>query len=381
MTTRRDFLRTSAAAGGALLAAGSPSLARAAEQFARDARDRIPAPMNILILGGTGFIGPHIVRRAVSRGHKVTIFTRGRKDGNLPEGVERLIGDRMINDTIPQGNLKSLEGRKWDAVIDDPASDPRWVKQSSELLKASGSYTFVSSTGVFLPYLTANNDENAPVVLEPAPGKQADYGIQKAQSEVQVMNVFGDRGIVVRPGYICGPGDVSDRFSYWPQRLAQGGEMLVPGKKTDPSQFIDVRDLAAFMIKLVEERRSGRYNCTGPATAIGFGTFIEEAHAALKSEAKLVWVDDYAFLRENRITYAIPWMIPEGENAYHLGINNKKAVAAGLTFRPIADTVRDTLATWPARLAALAPGAQPNFRWMMPEKEVQVLAAWKAKQG
>ena len=337
--------------------------------------------MNILIFGGTGFIGPHLVRHAISRGHKVTIFSRGRKDGDLPSSVERLIGDRTINDTIPQGNLKALEGRRFDAVIDDPATDPKWVTQSTALLKDSGAYMFVSSTGVFLPYLTANNDENAPVILVQPEGKQPEYGIQKAQSEQVVMKAFGNRGFVVRPGYICGPGDVTDRFSYWPQRFARGGEMLVPGKKTDPSQFIDVRDLVAFMLKLVEEKRGGIYNCTGPSEKLQFGQFIAEAHAALKSEAKLVWVDDYDFLKQNRISYAIPWLIPEGVNQYHLQINNRKAVAAGLTFRSIGETVRDTLADWPNRLKALPPGGQPNFRWMTPEKEQLVLAAWKAKNA
>src|SRR6185436_15912999 len=127
MSTRRDFLKTGAAASGALLA-GLPALARAAERAASAA----PAQMNILIFGGTGYIGPHLVRHAVSRGHHVTIFSRGRRDGDLPAGVERLVGDRLINDTIPKGDLKSLEGRRFDAVIDDPATDPRWVRQSAE---------------------------------------------------------------------------------------------------------------------------------------------------------------------------------------------------------------------------------------------------------
>ena len=337
--------------------------------------------MKLLIFGGTGFIGPHLVRLAVARGHSVTILSRGRRDADLPSSVERLIGDRTINDTIPAGNLKALEGRKFDAVIDDPATDPRWVMQATALLKDSGAYMFVSSTGVFLPYLTPNNDENAPVITEQPAGKPPEYGIQKAQCEQVVMRAFGNRGLVVRPGYICGPGDVSDRLSYWPQRFARGGEMLVPGKKTDPSQLIDVRDLVAFMLKLVEERRGGIYNCAGPVQKLQFGQFIEEARAALKSEAKLVWVEDYEFLRQNRMTYAIPWMIPEGENQYHLQINNRKAVAAGLTFRSIGETVRDTLATWPDRLKVLAAGAQPNFRWITPEKEVQMIAAWRARGG
>jgi 2'-hydroxyisoflavone reductase len=377
MTTRRDFLKQGAA--GALMAAAVPTLARAATRSARaDRRPSPRAPMKILIFGGTGFIGPHLVREAVARGHTVTIFSRGRRDGGLPPGVERLIGDRMITDTIPQGNLTALEGRRFDAVIDDPATDPRWVRQSATLLRDSGSYLFVSSTGVFLPYLTSDNDENGPVLLAPPDGSAPQYGHQKAQCEAIVRELFGERGTVVRPGYICGPGDVTDRFSYWPQRFARGGEILIPGKPSDPSQFIDVRDLTAFMMTLVERRQGGIFNCTGPRERLTFGEFIRTAQATLNPAATLTWIDDYAFLRERRMTYAIPWMIPEGENRYHLQIDNRKAVAAGLTFRPMADTLRDTLADWPTRLAALPPGQAPNFRWITPEKEGQVLADWKA---
>lgn len=378
MLTRRDFLRTTAIAGGAVIAGGPKALAQTAADAANGVLHRQPAPLRVLILGGTGFIGPHLVRHAVSRGHRVTIFTRGRRDGNLPPGIERLVGDRMINDTIPQGNLTALEGRRWDIVFDDSATDPRWVQQSTALLKDSGQYMFVSSTGVFLPYRTPDNDENAPVIVEPA--NSTEYGVRKAQSERVVMRAFGERGLVVRPGYIVGPGDTSDRFSYWPQRLAQGGDVLVPGKPNDPSQFVDVRDLVEFMVKLAEEKRSGTYNVTGPAERLAWGQFMTEAQAAVNPDARLVWVDDYDFLREQKMTYAIPWMIPEGENEYHLQINNKKAIAAGLRFRPIAQTVRDTLATWPERLAALPEGRQPNFRWITPEREKEVLALWAARK-
>ena len=372
MFNRRDFLRTGAAATGAVIAGGRSALAMPSR------RTGAPAPMRILILGGTGFIGPHIVRQAVARGHTVSIFTRGRRDGQLPDGVERLVGDRMINDTIAQGDLRALQGRSWDAVFDDSATDPRWVRQSTEMLKDSGLYLFVSSTGVFLPYLTSANDETAPVILEPA--TSSDYGVRKAQSEQVVRQAFGSRGLVVRPGYMVGPGDTTDRFSYWPQRFARGGEILVPGRTSDPSQFVDVRDLAAFMIKLVEEKRGGTFNATGPAQPLAWGQFITQARGALNPDATPVWVDDIAFLKAHRITYAIPWMIPEGDNEYHLRIDNRKAVAAGLTFRTIAETLGNTWADWPTRLAALPAGQQPNFRWITPEREEEVLSAWRAKR-
>jgi 2'-hydroxyisoflavone reductase len=374
MVDRRDFLRQSAALA-ALAATGSRLTAQASGLPA--GRDR-SAPLKVLILGGTGFIGPHLVRECVARGHAVTIFTRGRRDAALPPGIERLVGDRMINDTIPQGNLKALEGRRWDVVFDDSATDPRWVRQSATLLRDSGRYMFVSSTGVHLPYRSPKNDETAPLVL--TPDNSPEYGVRKAQSERVVIDTFGDRGYVVRPGYIVGPGDTTDRFSYWPQRFAAGGEILVPGRRTDPSQFIDVRDLVTFMVKLVEEDRSGIYNFTGPAQRMGFGEFIDVAHRTLNPSATLTWVDDYAFLKANQMTYAIPWMIPEGDNEHHLQIDNRKALAAGLTFRPHAETLKDTLADWPNRLAALPAGQKPNFRWITPEKEVAMLAAWKGRR-
>lgn len=371
MVDRRKFLKQSAVLAG-MAAAGS----RLAAQV--PVGNGGAAPMKVLILGGTGFIGPHLVRECIARGHTVTTFTRGRRDGNLPSGVERLTGDRMINDTIPQGNLKSLEGRKWDAVFDDSATDPRWVRQSASVLKDSGRYMFVSSTGVHLPYLSPKNDETAPVVLTPE--NSTDYGVRKAQSEKVVIDAFGSRGYVVRPGYIVGPGDNTDRFSYWPQRFAAGGEILVPGKKTDPSQFIDVRDLVKFMVKVMEENKSGTYNVTGPSKRMGFGEFIDTAHKTLNPSATLTWVDDYAFLKANQMSYAIPWMIPEGDNEHHLQIDNRKALAAGLTFRPHAETLKDTLADWPNRLAQLPAGQKPNFRWMNPEKEVAMLKLWKERK-
>lgn len=375
MTSRRDFLRTGAIAGGALIA-GCARGSQVPDGLA--ATPRSQPGLRVLVLGGTGFIGPHLVRHLVSRGHQVSIFTRGRRDADIPESVERLVGDRAITEANPQGDLRALTGRRWDVVFDDSATDPRWVTATTTVLKDSGRYVFVSSTGVFLPYLTPNNDETAPVLYDPPEGRQPEYGHNKARSERVTLGAFGDRGVVVRPGYIVGPGDTTDRFSYWPQRFARGGEILVPGKKTDPSQFVDVRDLTEFMVKLVEEQRGGIYNVTGPREPLQWSQFIAEAHAVLNPGATLLWIEDYEFLRANRVTYNIPWMIPEGDNAYHLRINNRKAVAAGLAFRPIAMTLRDTLSDWPNRLARLASDAQPNFR-LTPEREQEIIAAWKAR--
>ncbi|MEW5917908.1 MAG: NAD-dependent epimerase/dehydratase family protein [Gemmatimonadota bacterium] len=361
MTTRRDFVKGVAAIGGARLALGMPL--------------RLPplqaAPMSILVLGGTGYIGPHLVRHAVSRGHKVTIFTRGRRDADLPSEVVRLIGDR-------NGQLGALEGKRWDAVIDDSATDPEWVRQSTALLKDSvGQYLFTSSTGVFYPYLKRGLDETEPVRLtqQDANDGSESYGVRKANCERLTREAFGDRGIVVRPTYIVGPGDNSDRFPYWPQRLAKGGETLAPGKKDDPVQIIDVRDLVEFMVKLVEDKRGGVYNVAGPRNSLTISGFLEGAIAALNSSAKLTWIEDYDFLEAHKVTYSVPWVMLKGNNYGHTSTKNDKAVAAGLTFRPLATTVRDTLAWWNS--APPARTANPRFA-ITQEIEAKALADWHA---
>jgi len=377
MPSRRAFLKTSAAVGGSVLVgATAPGLLGAA------APEPLRAPMRLLILGGTGFIGPHLVKHAVSRGHKVTIFTRGRRDDSmLPSEVERLVGDR-------NGQLAALEGKQWDAVVDDSATNPDWVRQSATLLKGNvPQYLFTSSTGVYYPYLKKGLDESTPPLLE---GDQKDgsvaYGTAKAQCEKIVFDTFGNGGIVVRPSYIAGPGDTTDRFPYWPVRLPRGGEVLVPGKREDTAQFIDVRDLAEFMVKLLEDKRSGPYNVAAPKDPITMREFVEQAARALDpsagsgQHAKVTFtqVDDYDFLTENKIFSMVPWVIPTGNNFGHTAISNARAKAAGLAFRSLATTVRDTLAWWPT-----VPEARrnaPRFA-LTPEQEATVLAAWKARKG
>ncbi|MEP6617775.1 MAG: NAD-dependent epimerase/dehydratase family protein [bacterium] len=370
MTTRREFLKTGAIAGGALLI-GTDALV--AQALRNHEVSRASAKLDLLILGGTGFIGPHLVRLAVSRGHRVTIFTRGRHDAELPADIIRLQGDR-------NGDLKSLEGKKWDAVVDDSATNPDWVRQSAQLLKDSvGRYLFTSSTGVFYPYRTRGLDENGPVPLEAVDPKDgsATFGVAKARCEREVMTAFGDRGVVVRPTYIVGPGDTSDRFPYWPQRLVRGGEVLAPGKKDDPAQFIDVRDLAEFMVKLLEDGKGGAFDAVGPAEAMTFPSFLEQARAALGATAQFTWVDDYEFLEQHKIDEAIPWALLKGNDFGMMSIRNDKARAAGLTLRPLAATVRDTLAWWPT-----VPEARrnaPKFT-IKPEQEAAALAAWHARK-
>ena len=370
MPSRRDFLKTSAAVGGSVLVGtAAPGLLAAAAR-----PERASAPMRILILGGTGFIGPHLVKHAVSRGHKVSIFTRGRRDASaLPADVERLVGDR-------NGQLGALEGKKWEAVFDDSATNPDWVKQSTELLKGNvGQYSFTSSTGVYYPYLKRGLDESTPPLLEgDMKDGSAAYGINKSKCEKLVLDAFGQGGIVIRPSYIVGPGDTTDRFPYWPVRLARGGEVLVPGKPDDQSQFIDVRDLVEFMVKVVEDKRTGPFNVAGPRDPLGIRSFVEQAARAIDAKVTFTQVDDYNFLAENKIEGMVPWILPMGNDLGHTSISNARAKGAGLGFRPIATTVRDTLAWWPT-----VPEARrnaPRFA-LSAEQETTILAAWKAKKG
>lgn len=323
------------------------------------------------MLGGTGFIGPHLVRHAVARGHRVTIFTRGRRDAELPPQVVRLIGDR-------DGQLDALVGKRWDAVFDNNTSKPDYVRQSTLLLQGSaGRYVFTSSTGVYYPYLRRGVDESTPVRLEvtdPNDGSEA-YGVAKASCERIVREAFDERSVIVRPTYIVGPGDPTDRFPYWPVRLARGGEVLAPGRKSDPVQLIDVRDLAEFMVRLVEDRDSGIFNVAGPRDALTMGEFLEQARAAVDPAARLTWVEDYAFLEAHEITDSVPWVMLKGNDEGHMSVRNDRAVAAGLAFRPLATTVRDTLAWWPTVPAERRD--RPGFS-ISPEKEARALADWHA---
>jgi 2'-hydroxyisoflavone reductase len=327
----------------------------------------------MLVLGGTGFIGPHLVRHAVGRGHRVTIFTRGRRDADLPAEVVRLKGDR-------NGDLKSLEGKDWDVVVDDSATNPEWVRLSTRLLKGhAGRYLFTSSTGVYYPYKTRGIDETGPVLLEAIDPKDesARFGVAKANCERVVQAAFGADAFVVRPTYIVGPGDTTDRFPYWPQRLARGGEVLAPGRRDDPVQFIDVRDLAEFMVRLLENGRGGTYNVAGPHDTLTMPSFLEQAQSALGSRANFTQVDDYAFLKEHKIEEAIPWAMLKGNDDGMMSIRHERAEAAGLSYRPLAETVRDTQSWWLTVPEARRKSAKFAIS---PGQEAEALAAWHARK-
>ena len=374
-TTRREFLEASAAAGGALtLGLGSYACT--------------PAPssrsLNILILGGTNFTGPHLVHRALERGHSVSIFTRGRREPTIHktlfEQVEHLIGDRA-------DNLEALEGKTWDAAIDNSGSRVEWTTASAELLKdAADLYMYTSSTGVYLPYLGMDITEDTELVLEDPPEipeeNRPTYGVMKSLSEIEARKAFGeDRAIIVRPTYIVGPADPTNRWQYWPIRIQQGGEVFVPGMEDDPIQYIDARDLAEFMISLIENRTAGTFNVAGPALPMGMHEFVHGVHDVLQSDVTWVKATDYDFLVEHNVRFIIPWIIPIDNYVGSARINIDRAKAAGLTFRPLAVTVNDTLEWWHSDAVTDERRATAfnNPRGLNPEREAEVIAAWKAR--
>jgi len=384
-TSRRHFLKTSVAAGGALgfgLVSGSRLEADSLRNDKGEYRggSRQSRSLNILILGGTNFTGPHHVRYALERGHSVTIFTRGRRKPGLFQDafkhVEHLIGDR-------EDNLEALRGRTWDAVIDASGMNEKWTRDSAQLLKdAVGTYLYMSSTGVYYPYLTTEIEEGTELVLEDeSEGENLDswYGVMKARSEIEARKVFGDRTCIVRPGYIVGPLDRTHRGTCWPDRLTRGGEVLVPGKKTDLVQQIDVRDLTEWIIHLLENETHGVFNATGPAAPMTMQEFVYGMRAATSSEVTWTWIEDYDFLIEHEILVAIPWILPVGDNLGSQRINIDRAKAAGLRFRPVALTAMETLEWYYSDALTDEERADPPMA-LTPEREAEVLRAWKARE-
>ncbi|MCU0256800.1 MAG: NAD-dependent epimerase/dehydratase family protein [Vicinamibacterales bacterium] len=376
---RRSFLKASAMAGGALglpgAATARASLTREVEQAAGTAAPG--KPLRILILGGTGFIGPHQVEYALARGHQVTLLNRGRTNTSLFPSVEKLVGDR----NAPDG-YAALKGRTWDVAIDNPAQLPRWVREATAALKDSTErYVFVSTLSVFANRREVGMKEDGPLHEPGDPdattvGNQ--YGPLKVRCEMEARAAFGDRALVVRPGLIVGPGDLTDRFSYWPVRIERGGEVLAPGTPDDPVAFVDARDLTEFMVRLCEQRAGGTYNCVGPRPGLTMAGMVYGIQAATTSDARYTWVDaDFLLERKLRPYRDLPvWMPPRGDSAGWARMDCSKAIGAGLTFRPLADTSRATLEYYhrqPAeRQAALRAG-------LSPEQEREVLAAWHGR--
>lgn len=371
MTSRRTFLKTTTAASASLLLGQRALAFPNASTFAA-------APLDILILGGTGYIGPYQVREAIARGHRVTVFNRGQRQADLPKGVTYLQGDRSIEKL----NLDALKGKKWDAAIDNSQTDPAWVTKTAELLKDSVKYyLYVSSTGVFFPYTFPGfiKEDVQPITVDPD-GTTKSYGVRKYLSELENTKVFGNRAINVRPNFIVGPGDESDRFMYWPDRYARGGEILVPGAPDDHVQFADVRDLAAFMIHAIETGKTGTYNIAGDDT-ITMAKFQEAMGKVISTPPHtLTWISDMAFLRQYKLGANVPWippkLTPTGQKYGQNYINSDKAVAAGLKYRPMTDTIRDAAAWWQSLPAERRKNNKFAYK---PELEAEALRAWKAK--
>lgn len=300
--------------------------------------------MKILILGGTLFLGRHLVGAALERGHEVTLFNRGATNPGLFPHVEKLRGDR-------NGDLEALRGRHWEAVVDPSGYVPRVVGASVDLLAdAVDQYVFVSSCSVYADTSTPGLDEDAPVIAledENDENVERNYGGLKARCEEVVQEVFRGRNLIVRAGLIVGPHDPTNRFTYWVTTLARGGRVLAPEPRTQPVQLIDVRDLSGWMVRMIESRAPGVYNATGPESPLSMRETLEQVRAAVRGDAELVWADEGFLLEQGVIPWTeLPlWLAPQAnpESRGFLALDVCRALAAGLTFRPLAVTARDTL--------------------------------------
>jgi 2'-hydroxyisoflavone reductase len=369
---RRRFIKTAA---GTALAVSARPITLLAEKSVK--------PLRILILGGTGFIGPYEVRYALSRGHKVTTFNRGKTHpGELPKEVEQLIGDR-------NGQLDALKNRQWDVAIDNPTTLPAWVRDAAQILKGNVErYVFISTISVYAD--TGQGVDETALLAKydgPDPYKETieavkasgfkTYGPLKALSEKETETWFPGKTLIIRPGLIVGPGDPSDRFTYWPVRIDRGGEVLAPGKPGDPVQFIDARDLAEWTIRMAENRETGIYNATGPATPLEMGGMLDKIKDALHSNATFTWLPA-EFLQQQKVEAWSDMPVWAGDELGLARTKIDRALAKGLTFRPLAETARDTL-TW---FKSLPQERQSKLHaGVTPEREAEVLAAWKKQKS
>ena len=327
---------------------------------------------SILIIGGSRFSGHFAAEYALSRGHRLTLFNRGQSDPNAPAGAEHISGDR-------DADIEKLRGRKWDAVIDTCGYVPRVVRKSAELLKdAVGQYIFISSISAYADPIPPNADEDAPLAtladptVEQVTGET--YGGLKALCERVVQEVFAGRSTIVRPGLIVGPRDASYRFNYWVARVAKGGKVLAPGQPDAPVQFIDARDLGEWLIRLAEARTAGVFNAIGPAARLSMGTFLDTARAALGSDAAFTWLDEgFLLARQVQPWSELPVWLPGADGNLHTS-SNRRAIAAGLTFRPLADTVQSTHAWMQAH-----PGDPSPEGTLTAERESSLLAEWHSQ--
>jgi 2'-hydroxyisoflavone reductase len=371
-TSRRDFLATGIGLLGASALGGCATFL-----------NRGPRTKRILILGGTGFVGPHQVRHALARGHQVTIFNRGRTaPGMFGKDVEELAGDRA-------NNLDSLKGRKWDVVIDESASmgptAAAWVKASATLLRDNvDQYVFISTRSVYADVSRVPMTAAAPVLtLENSPlreGQAMPYGHGKAYAEKEAHAAMPGRVTVIRPGLIVGPGDDTDRFTYWPWRIAKGGEVLVPGDGSDHVQIIDVRDLVEFSVKLAEDKTFGVFNAVAPQMGQPFSQFVQSIQKGVGSNPTYTWVAADFLRAQGHAPYGrqLPcFQVMRGATAGFARFDLTPEIKAGLKFRSTEVTARDTM-EWFRREPAERQ-AKPLLAGFTPEREAELLRLWKAR--
>jgi 2'-hydroxyisoflavone reductase len=354
--------------------AGATMLSALAGQWAGAAG----APLRVLILGGTGFIGPHFIAALTARGHRVTVFNRGKDPAKVPAGVVALIGDR-------NGQVDALKGHDWDAVIDNSGYTVRQVRLTAELLKGHVKrYIFISSISAYADLAKPGIDENYKLAKVADPTTEdigaGNYGGLKALCEQLVERTYQADATIIRPTYIAGPGDTTDRFTYWPVRVARGGEMLAPGTPADPIQFIDVRDLADFVRRCVEQHLPGRFNACNPPRAVTIGSLLEASRRITGADTKFVWAS-VQFLTAQKVIgddaegNPLPiWNAPVGEDAGAALVSPARAVSHGLQFRSLDQTIRDTLAWQKQR-----PPAQQTLKaGLSPQREAQLLKKLRA---
>lgn len=369
--SRRSLLGLAAAAGASLAV---PRWAAAAEAA--------KGKKSLLILGGTRFLGPALVEAASAKGWAITLFNRGKSNPGLfkGRGFDEIQGDRNTDD------VKKLAGRKWDAVIDTSGYYPKQVRAAAAALNGNvGQYVFISSISAYKVPMKAGLDETAEVATFPA-GTDVDaidkisegnYGPLKYLCEAAAETAFPKKALNVRPGYIVGTRDGSDRFTYWPVRVEKGGEVLVPGRPADPIQFIDVKDLGDWTIRMVEKGVNGTFNATGPKDRLAMSAFLAACKKTTGSNATFTYVDEKKMaelkLNENGGDFPI-WVSPSSEEGGLGDVSVARAVKAGLTFRPMEETIKDTLAWW----KGLPDDRRAHARaGLAPEKEAEALAALK----
>ena len=392
-TDRRTFIKSVSAVGGAIGLGSLPKIALGeapppAPELTRPPVTKAPTPLNILILGGTGFTGPEQVDYALARGHRVTLFNRNKTRPDFFKGKvhEELVGD--LN-----GDCSALEGKKFDVVLDNPTTFPAWVRNAAKYLAGNVKhYVFISTTSTYSDQSIIGLDENSPVhqmpadldpyTLNPTHASQY-YGPLKVRAEQEAAKLYPGITTVIRPCLIVGPLDRTDRFTWWPARIEQGGEVLAPDKPDNPCQFIDSRDLAEFMVRMAEAREFGLFNAIGPDKPMTFADMLYGVKAVTTAGAHFTWVP-WEFLQTQQVRpwrHMTVWQPPYGATAGYQRRNAAKAIAKGLTFRPLAVTAKDTLdwhKTRPAKEQEATLAGEINGIGL--KREAEVLAAWHASQ-